>query len=153
MIPPFAKFGLLPPGIHWTTWEEFSEQFGFTPRRAALLSGLKAALDDLSRAGCAALYIDGSFVTRKVEPNDFDACWSGVGIDAAKLDTVLLDFTNDRQAMKDKYGGELLVAETPADLEGRTFLEFFQTEIRRQQRIRKGIIGIKLGGQYDEDQK
>lgn len=152
MIPPFAKFGLLPPGIHWTTWEEFSERFGFTPRRLALLVGLKAALDNLTGAGCMALYIDGSFVTRKAEPNDFDACWSGIDIDAAKLDPVLLDFTNDRRVMKEKYGGELFVAETPADLEGRTFLDFFQTEIRRQQRIRKGIIGIKLGEQH-EDQK
>ena len=23
MIPPFRRNGTLPPGIHWTTWEEF----------------------------------------------------------------------------------------------------------------------------------
>lgn len=153
MIPPFAKFGLLPPGIHWTTWEEFSQHFGFTARRQTLLVGLKAALASLADAGCQAVYIDGSFVTRKAEPNDFDGCWSGVGVDPAKLDPALLDFTNDRRAMKEKFGGELFVAETPADLEGRTFLDFFQAEIRRQMRVRKGIIGIKLGEQQYEDQK
>lgn len=152
MILPFVKFGLLPPGVHWATWDEFSHHFDFTPRRAALLVGLKAALDNLAAAGCVVVYIDGSFVTRKANPNDFDGCWSGVGVDPTQLDAVLLDFTNDRRAMKEKYGGELFVAETPADLEGRTFLDFFQTEIRRQTRTRKGVIGIKLGEIY-EDQK
>jgi hypothetical protein len=153
VIPPFAKFGLLPPGIHWTTWEEFSQHFNLNPRREVLLVGLKAALDSLTLAGCTAVYIDGSFVTRKAEPNDFDGCWSGVGVDPTKLDPALLDFTNDRRAMKEKYGGELFVAETPADLEGRTFLDFFQAEIRRETRIRKGIIGIRLGKTQHEDQK
>ena len=115
--------------------------------------GLKAAIESLTLAGCPAIYIDGRFVTRKAEPNDFDGCWSGTGIDPAKLDPMLLDFTHNRQAMKQKYGGELFVAETPADLEGRTFLDFFQTEFRRQTRVRKGIIGIKLGEQQYEDQK
>ena len=144
MLPPFVKFGLLPPGVHWATWEEFNRHFNFTPRREALLVGLKAALENLASAGCTAIYIDGSFVTRKAEPNDFDGCWSGTGVDPAKLDPVLLDFTNERRAMKEKFGGELFVAETPADLDGRTFLDFFQTEMRRQVRVRKGIIGIKL---------
>jgi hypothetical protein len=38
-----------------------------------------------------------------------------------------------------------------ADLEGRTFREFFQTEIQRQTRVRKGIIGSRLGETQDED--
>ena len=153
MIPPYVKFGLLPPGVHWTTWEEFNQHFNFTERRQRLMEGLKAALDDLTEAGCSAIYIDGSFVTRKAEPNDFDACWSGAGVDATKLDPALLDFTQNRRAMKEKYGGEFFVAETPADLEGRTFLDFFQFEFRRELRIRKGIIGIKLGAQNHDDQK
>jgi hypothetical protein len=149
MIPSFVKFGLLPPGVHWATWKEFEQHFNFSPRRQVLLVGLKAAIDNLAFAGCATIYIDGSFVTRKLEPNDFDGCWKGAGIDPEKIDPVLLDFSNNRQAMKEKYGGELLVAETPADLDGRTFLDFFQSEFRRKIRVRKGIIGIKLGEQYE----
>ncbi len=147
---PFIKFGLLPPGIHWTNWEEFNQHFSFTVQRQILLVKLKAAIDSLTLAGCTAIYIDGSFVTRKAEPNDFDGCWDGEGIDPDKLDPVLLDFTNNRRAMKEKYGGELFVAQTPADLEGRTFLDFFQFEFRRQNRVRKGIIGIKLGELYED---
>jgi hypothetical protein len=144
MIPPFEKFGLLPPGIHWAEWDEFAAAFGSTPRRQKLLVGLKAAIDNLAAAGCEAVYIDGSFVTRKAEPNDFDACWSTIGVDPDKLDPVLLDFSDRRRAQKAKFGGELLIAEAPADLEGRTFLDYFQQEIRRGVLRRKGIIGIRL---------
>ena len=152
MIPSFAKYGLLPVGIHWVTWEEFYEHFSFSPQRVRLLTGLKAALENLAQAGCTVVYLDGSFVTRKAEPSDFDGCWSGWDVDPAKLDPVLLDFSQQRQAMKEKYGGELLVAETPADFEGRTYLDFFQAELRGKTRIRKGIIAIRLGAATPEDQ-
>jgi hypothetical protein len=144
MIPPFEKFGLLPPGIHWVEWDEFAAAFGSTPRRRELLVGLKAAIDNLAAAGCKAVYIGGSFVTRKAAPNDFDACWSSVGVDPDKLDPALLDFSDGRRAQKAKFGGELLIAEAPADLEGKTFLDYFQQEVRRRALRRKGIIGIRL---------
>lgn len=83
-------------------------------------------------------------MTRKAEPNDFDACWSSVGVDPDKLDPVLLDYSDGRKAQKAKYGGELLIAEAPADLEGKTFLDYFQQEIRRGVLRHKGIIGIRL---------
>ena len=150
MVPTFVKFGFLPPGVHWTTWEEFEQHFNFSPRRQVLLVGLKAAIDNLEFAGCKAIYIDGSFVTRTKEPDDFDVCWSGKGVEPEKLDSVLLDFTDRYRAMKEKYGGELHVAETPADFEGRTFLDYFQSDLRRQTRVSKGIIGIKLGEPYED---
>ncbi len=100
MIPPFEKFGLLPPGIHWAEWDELVERFGVTPRRQRLLIGLREAIDILAAAGCQAVFINGSFVTRKAEPNDFDACWSSVGVDPERLDPVLLDFSDGRKAQK-----------------------------------------------------
>jgi hypothetical protein len=147
MIPPFAKFGLLPPGVHWATWDEILIAFGTTPHRQKLLAGLREALDNLAEAGCEVAYLDGSFVTRKVEPEDFDACWSSVGVDSAKLDPVLLDFTNGRSAQKIKFGGELLLAEAQANMTGQTILDYFQHEMPRGVLLRKGIIGIRLGGQ------
>ena len=144
MIPPFEKFGLLPPGIHWVEWGGFAAAFGSTPGRQKLLAGLKVVIDNLAAAGCPGVYVDGSFVTRKTEPNDFDACWSSIGVDPENLDPVLLDFSDGRRAQKAKFGGELLIAEAPADLEGKTFLDYFQHEVRRDVLRRKGIIGIKL---------
>lgn len=98
MIPPFAKFGLLPLGIHWTTWPEFIERFGWNDRRQSLPTGLGNALECLTTAGCSEVFIDGSFVTRKESPNDFDACWRQSGVDIDRLDPVFLDFTNARRA-------------------------------------------------------
>lgn len=75
MIPEFDENGNLPPGVYWATWEEFKEQFGTTPRRSLLIEGLKTAMEQLKAAGCRTIYINGSFVTSKPNPNDFDACW------------------------------------------------------------------------------
>ena len=72
MLPPFDSRGILPPGIHAASWQEFVERFGATKRRQFLLQGLKAALTELRSAGCRYVYINGSFVTDVPEPNDVD---------------------------------------------------------------------------------
>ena len=144
MLPPLTREGWLPPGIHWAAWEELAARFGGTPHRERLLAGLKAAAENLARAGCQELYIDGSFVTRKAKPNDFDACWNSVGVIYELLDPVLLDFSRRRSRMREKYGGELFIAAAPADSEtGRRFLDYFQRDRRTGKP--KGIIGLKLG--------
>ncbi|MFL6260351.1 MAG: DUF6932 family protein [Thermoanaerobaculia bacterium] len=142
MIPPLDAAGNLPPGIHWATWSELVHRFGTSPRRAELLDGLKRALKSLSDAGCQTAYVDGSFVTAKETPGDFDACWDPHGTDGERLDPVLLDFTNRRAAQKAKYGGELFPSLALADPAGNTFLEFFQIEKSTGQA--KGIIAIDL---------
>jgi hypothetical protein len=144
MIPPFdPSSGLLPPGVHEATWEEFVARFGWTPRRLALLAGLKAALDALRVAGCRRAYIDGSFVTAKDTPGDFDGCWEVEGVDLAQLDPVLKTFANFRAVQKQKYGGELFPADAPADLDGTNFLRFFQRD--KGSGAAKGIVALELG--------
>jgi hypothetical protein len=106
-----------------------------------LLKGLRAALDNLCEAGCEEAFIDGSFVTAKELPNDFDGCWSVKGVDPDLLDLVLLDFSNGRAAMKKKYGGELFPAELPEGGSRKTFLEFFQQDRNGNP---KGMVGIRL---------
>ena len=109
MIPLFNKDGNLPPGVHWTTWPEFVERFGITPHRQRLIKGLKSAIEVLSKAGCQTIYIDGSFVTTKETPGDFDACWDATGVDIDflyKSDPILFDFDFKRVAQKTKYQGE-----------------------------------------------
>jgi hypothetical protein len=143
MLPPFdPSSGLLPSGIHESSWEEFVAKFGSTAHRLALLAGLKAALDELRSAGCRRVYIDGSFVTAKEVPGDFDACWEIDGVDLARLDPVLKTFANRREAQKRKYGGELFPADAPADRDGTNFLRFFQRD--RLSNAPKGIVAIDL---------
>ncbi len=141
MIPAFQRNGYLPPGIHEATWRQATERLGTNPHRRTLLLGLLGALRNLKLAGCRKVYLDGSFATDKELPVDFDVAWETAGVDPRLLNTTLLDFTNRRQAQKLTFGGELFPADWEADEQGRTFLEFFQTD---QQAIPKGIIAIDL---------
>jgi len=145
MLPRFDAAGKLPAGIHSADWPEFTARFGFSDWRKRLLAGLEAALRSLQEAGCQLAYVDGSFVTAKKEPGDFDACWGIAGVDPDRLDPVLLDFSNGRAAQKAKYGGELFPAELPEGLSGRTFLDFFQTD--RDTGAAKGIVSIDFSAQ------
>ena len=143
MIPDFdAQTGDLPPGIHPAAWDEFSTRFGGTPHRRRLLVGLRRALEALRLAGCTTAYVDGSFITAKDVPNDFDACWDPRGVRIADLDPVLRTFDPGRATQKAKYLGELFPMGVPADPSGATFLEFFQTN--RQSGLRKGIVVLDL---------
>jgi hypothetical protein len=140
MIPDFQEDGTLPPGIHWAEWTEFSRRFGGNAHRGQLLAGLKEAVQILATAGCAVVYVDGSFVTSKDFPNDFDACWDMRGVNPAALDPVFLDFSNSRAAQKSRFMGEFFPAQMPEGASGKTFSDFFQTD--RDSGNPKGIVAI-----------
>ncbi len=74
MIPEFDEDANLPPGIHYATWTEIVTRYATSVRRRELLDGLLDALRSLKAAGCAIVYLDGSLVTSKDHPGDFDAC-------------------------------------------------------------------------------
>ncbi|MDP9364098.1 MAG: hypothetical protein M3Q10_07710 [Chloroflexota bacterium] len=119
------------------------EQFGRTAHRRRLLAGLERAANDLRAAGCRAIYLDGSFVTSKEVPADFDACWDRTGVDLRKLlETPLWTFERGRAAQKAAYGGELLPADVQADANGRRFLDFFQVD--KETGEPKGIVALDL---------
>ncbi len=102
-------------------------------------------LENLQSVGCRYVYVDGSFVTRKEFPEDFDACWETAGVffeDLMLLYPELLDFSNKRAAQKAKYRGEIFPADALADVFMRRFIDFFQIDpISRSQ---KGIVRIDL---------
>ena len=141
MIPPFQPDGNLPPGVHDATWQEASERFGASAYRTTLLRGLLGALLSLKRAGCQKIYLDGSFVTGKSFPDDFDVAWETENINEELLTPVFLDFSNRRRSQKLAFGGEFFPADWPADRQGRTYLEFFQTD---REGSPKGIVSIDL---------
>jgi hypothetical protein len=141
MLPDFTTEGLLPPGEHPATWDEILGRFGWNPRRQVLLSGLAAALIPLRSAGCPRLFLDGSFVTSKELPGDYDAAWDPMGVNLGFLrliEPVFFDFSNLRAAQKAKYLGEFFPATVPADAVGTTFYEFFQ--IDKNNGGMKGIV-------------
>jgi hypothetical protein len=142
VIPDFDPITRnLPPGEHRATWQEMGERYGHTPWRRRLLDGMLVALKLLRAAGCRRVYIDGSFVTAKEQPEDFDACWDAEGVDFDLVDDRLLTFDKGRAAQKKVFLGELFIADGRADPQGTLFRDFFQTD--REGR-RKGIIVIEL---------
>lgn len=149
MVPSFNADGNLPSGVHLASWHEVCQAFGRSPRRRALLKGLKEAIRSLKNAKCQTVYLDGSFVSDKEatygeEPDDFDGCWDPVGVLPTLLDPVLLDFSNKRAAQKAKFGGELFPSTFLAAPLGPVFLEFFQ--IDKTTGAAKGIICLDLLG-------
>ena len=133
----------MPPGVHWTDWDALVDRFGYNYWRRRLIVGLRAALENLRDAGCRTVYVNGSFVTRKELPNDYDACWDELGVDPTVLDPVLLTFDPGRATQKAKYLGELFPASIIADTDGLSFLEFFQMD--KETGRAKGIVAIDLG--------
>jgi hypothetical protein len=139
MLPPLdPDTGYLPPGIHDGTWDEIERLCGANSHRRSLLKGLRAALDNLAAAGCTCVYVDGSFVSSKDLPGDFDCAWEPSGVDGDLVDPVLLDFSNYRAAMKAKFGGELFPASWEA-APGVVFRDFFQFD---RNDVPKGVIRI-----------
>ena len=106
------------------------------------LIGMRRMIGALHAAGCARVYPDGSFVTVKPVPGDFDLLWEQDAVDIDRLDPVLIDFSAQRAAQRSKYSGECFPADFIADLgSSMTYLEFFQTDMDNN---RKGIISIDL---------
>ncbi len=145
MIPLLIDIGslwkVLPPGIHEATLDEVEKRFAINDDRQRLFDGFRRAVKALRTAGCKTVYLDGSFVTEKPNPADFDACWDDAGVDVSRLDRVFLDFKNKRRAQKQKYMGELFLAGMSA-ISGKAFINFFQTD--RHTGKTKGIIRICL---------
>jgi hypothetical protein len=109
-----------------------------------LIGSLAAALKDLAAAGCRKVYINGSFVTAKDVPGDYDLCWTIDDVIPEKLNPALLDFSSKgREVMKKKYKGDLFPAEIPEGASGKLFLDFFQTD-KTTGEI-KGIIALQIG--------
>jgi len=141
VLPEFDSTGALPPGIHSASWDEIVDRFAWTDYRAEILDGLFDALAALRAAGCQRAYLDGSFVTDKEVPGDYDLIWETTGVDLARLDPVFFDVKPPRAAQKARYRGDLLpnVVESGS---GMPFVDFFQNN--KLTGGRKGIVTINV---------
>lgn len=141
VLPDFDADGALPLGIHVASWDEIVERFGWTDHRRDLLAGLADVLAALRVAGCRLAYLDGSFVTDKEVPDDYDLCWEMDGVDLHKLDPTVQDVAPPRAAQQARYRGDIL----PNVLEGASgapFVDFFQRN--KVTGGFKGIVAINI---------
>ncbi|NOY73687.1 MAG: hypothetical protein GXP14_15200 [Gammaproteobacteria bacterium] len=145
-----APWKVLPPGVHPAWLAEVRECFAINPHRRDLFNGLMRAAKTLAEANVQYMYLDGSFVTGKPIPGDYDACWDHRGVIHNLLDPVFLDFDNKRANQKAKYKGEFFPFHIDAGT-GQAFIDFFQTETFTGQK--KGILLIDLKSESFESIK
>ncbi|MCD8041429.1 MAG: hypothetical protein LUH10_00035 [Tannerellaceae bacterium] len=151
MIPDFLENGHLPEGIYEATLQEVMERLEFSNKRKRLLKGLLELIDLCRMIGVNVLYLDGSFVSTKIQPGDYDACYDieGEAKEAilARIPETLLDANSETQ--KAYFHGEIHYAHMMCGFpEKMPVLEWFQQ--CKNSEVRKGIIKIKLDG---HDQK
>ena len=96
------------------------------------------ALRNLRAAGCIAAIVDGSFVTDKEEPSDFDLAFDPVRMNGSLVDPVLLRHDDGRRAMKAKYFGDVFPWGAEACATTRLiYHDFFQ---RDRSGVAKGVV-------------
>ncbi len=94
---------------------------------------------ELKKANCRCLYLNGSFVTTKELPNDYDACWEVDDVDRS-IDPLLLNPFKRLRELKLKYRGGIF-PRIPELLNGLDHLAIFQRDIDANV---KGILVIEL---------
>lgn len=144
MIPAFTEQGFLPPGIYQATLDKFKERFVVfqrSDRQLRLFIQLEKLLDQAVRVGIVQrILIAGSFVSAKLEPNDFDCI---VVLDPSIVGKPLRPFEYNlvsRQMAQRMFGGDIMSA-LDYSTAPQEYLEFFQTA-RDGKRI--GIVELQL---------
>jgi hypothetical protein len=139
-IPQLQENNELPPGEHPASLQEIEKIYGLTSdRRKKLMNLLYMASENLKTSGVRTIWINGSFVTNKSEPNDIDGCWEyneNVNLDI--LDPV---FLSERTEMKKKYGLDFFIANCIEASSGLPFPKFFQ---KNREGEGKGILVVTL---------
>ena len=104
------------------------------------MESLRWLVELARRAAVVRLILNGSFVTAKEEPGDFDACWDPEGVDLDRLDPLFFDFADGRAAQKQRFCGEFFPNVVEAG-SGLVFADFFQNE---RDTGRKGIVVLQI---------
>jgi hypothetical protein len=140
---------LFPPGLHAVDESDLSarfvDAFASSTTRRPLLVGLQSFLNALRRAGVAfEVWLDGSFCTEKIDPNDIDLVVFADPIDLNRLDPAkqtylsgVLDRTNARR----QFGCDVLFAPSN-DMNMRSYWRGWYGFDRRERP--KGIVSLTV---------
>lgn len=152
MIPNFDKDGYLPEGVHTATLEEVIERFLFSKKRETLIIGLKRLIDFCLSKKINILFLNGSFISRKLNPTDYDVCYTTNHPDK---NTILKEVESSFRHgdLEEKFGCQIFYAYSIADSKNNCFIDFFQQrkeEARKRKPKKKGIIKLILTN-YDQE--
>ncbi len=145
-IPTLQANGELPSGEHQAYLKEVESVFGSSnDHRKLLMRRLREASRNFELSGVRTIWVNGSFVTDKENPNDIDGCWEYTqSVNTETLDTVFLQ--GSRKAMKEKYGLDFFIANIIEAGSGLPFPKFFQINRNGEP---KGILVVTLGDEHD----
>ena len=141
-IPDFRPDGYLPEGLFPATLAEITFRFGTASRRRRLLILRLRRWVELARStGVTRMFVDGSFVTSKPNPNDTDA----VVMLSADFRDQILNQNSDALELED-----MLLTRQPEELFGAEdqndwyeWVEFF-SRTRELDDRRKGLVELVL---------
>ena len=145
MLLVYNENSTLVPSEHTLSWEDVVSEFGTNDWRKELLTGLRRALINFAKAGCSSVLLNGSFVTNKEKPGDYDVAWVEDGVDDNLLDLVFFDYENGCERMKEEYLGEFFPSRMRT-ADGRFHRDFFKRIEMEQQR---GLLKLTLEVYYD----
>lgn len=152
MIPDFVD-DVLPEGVHECTIEEIDATLGRfwkSDRRIQLTTRLREFVQEAMQSGIiAAIVVDGSYVTRKAEPNDIDliVVYRSDFDLSAELRPLEYNIVS-RRVVRAKYKFDAFAARDSSEEYSR-LVEFF-TRVRKDDpeqtspRDRKGVLRINL---------
>ena len=142
MIPDFRDDGYLPEGLHRATEAEVTFRFGAaTSRRRRLALRLRRWVELSRTVSAKRLFVDGSFVTAKPDPNDVDAVvWLGDDfvdrVSRGDLEAIELEMM-----LVTRQPQEIFAAEDRRDWDD--WVEFF-SRTREADGRRKGVVEVEL---------
>lgn len=142
IIPEFRLDGYLPEGLHLASEAEITFRFGTQNRkRRRLILRVRRWIELAREVMAHRLFIDGSFVTAKAEPNDVDAViWLPPDFEAlASASTAAVIELEDM--LRTRRPEELFAAEDEADWNA--WIEFF-SRTRESDGRRKGLVEVFL---------
>jgi hypothetical protein len=144
MIPEWTQDGFLPPGVYLATLEEVEQRFVYfdrSNRRLQLFARFKELVQEARNSNIVQqLYLAGSFVTSKPEPNDFDCI---IVFDPAIVGQTLAPYQYNlmsRRMTRRKYDSDIMPCVAGSTAMHRYF-DFFQTS-REGKAV--GIVEIVL---------
>jgi hypothetical protein len=117
---------------------QIKKRFAYNFRRRFLFQGLTNVLRILEQANCKKVFLNGSFITRKEEPGDYDLCWEPIGVlPTPELRSLLVMTSSERRL---KFGGDILMRlpQPPFQID---YVDYWQTDVQDNL---KGIIRIDL---------
>jgi len=148
MIPELTREGMLPEGVHEALLREVRERFGKgSALRIRLMKGLERVVALARKIGARVLYLDGSFVTNKKDPGDWDAVLvAPVGTNCASPEVLRLV---DRPRVKKDFGGDLfLIMEDDPELLNHYLSGVF---VKDRMGRSKGLVRVRLGAKEERD--